>query len=132
MIYRIDKFTENHINPITMCAYDESWLVLILTDSSDYEKMCGSNHGCAYTVKISRVKCKEWEMAAGDFISFCESNRKNAILVMSETERNAVKEIYQNHIYNEPALRDYEPTVLIHSTPMQNWEQIQRDGMLKS
>lgn len=132
MIYRIDEFIENHINPITMREYDKSWLVLVLTDSADYEKMCGSNCGCAYTVKISRTRCREWKMAVGDFIHFCESNQKNAILVMSEAERGIVKEIYQGHAYDEPMLRDYEPAVLIHSTPMQNWEQIQRDGMLKS
>ena len=107
MIYRIDEFIENHINPITMREYDKSWLVLVLTDSTDYEKMCGSNCGCAYTVKISRTRCREWKMAVGDFIHFCESNQKNAILVMSEAERNIVKEIYQGHACDEPILRDY-------------------------
>lgn len=132
MIYRVDEFVENRINPITACEYDKSWIILILTDSNDYEKMCGSNNECAYTVKISHTKCKDWKMAIGDFISFCESNGKNAILVMSETELNTVKEIYKDHSYNEPLLRDNEPAILIHSTPMQNWERIKCDGMLKS
>lgn len=64
----------------------------MLTDSNDYEKMCGSNNECAYTVK----------------------------------------KIYKTHAYNEPFLRDNEPNILIHSTPMQNWEQIKYDGILKS
>lgn len=132
MIYRIDKFVENCINPIKMCAYDNSWLILILAESNDYEKMCGSNNGCAYTIKVSRNKCKDWEMAIGDFISFCESNGKNAILVMPEIEFNTAKKKYNGHTYNEPLLRDNEPAVFIHSTLMQNWELIKHDGMLKS
>lgn len=132
MIYRIDKFVEGRINPITLREYDTSWIILILTDSNDYEKMCGSNNECAYTVKISQAKCKDWKMAVGDFISFCEANGKNAILVMSEAELNTVKKVYKSHTYNDPFLRDNEPNILIHSTPMQNWEQIKYDGMLKS
>jgi hypothetical protein len=76
MIYRIDNFVENRINPITKCEYDKTWIILILTDSSDYEKMCGSNNECSYIIKISRINCKNWAMSIGDFISFCESNKK--------------------------------------------------------
>jgi hypothetical protein len=132
MIYRIEKFVDNRINPITKCEYDKTWMILILTDSSDYEKMCGSHNECSYIVKISRINCKNWAMSIGDFISFCESNEKNALLVMSDTELNIVKEIYKGHTYHEQLLRDDEPTILVHSTPMQNWELIKRDGRLKS
>lgn len=46
MIYRIDELTENSINPITGGEYDGSWVILMLTDSNDYEKMCGAGNGC--------------------------------------------------------------------------------------
>ncbi len=132
MIYRLDKLSENSINPITEHKYDNSWIILMLTDSFDYQQMCGSNNGCAYMIKISRSQYKNWKISVGDFIGFCEANNKNAILVMPKAALNSAKEHYKGYKYNEPFLRDNEPTVLVHSTPMDSWEQIKRDGMLKS
>ena len=71
MICRLDRLFENNINPITGHEYDNSWIVLILTDSLDYQQMSGSSNGCAYTIKVSRNQCKDWKMAVGDFIGFC-------------------------------------------------------------
>lgn len=132
MIYRIDELPENRINPITGYEYDHSWKILMLTESSEYQTMCGSSDGYAYTIKISQWKHKKWEMAVGDFIDFCEANMKNALLVMPETALNSAKEHYKGHRYNEPFLREYEPSILVHSTPMNSWTLIKRDGMLKS
>lgn len=132
MIFRLDQLTENSINPITGHAYDASWSILMLTDSFDYEQMCGSSKGCAYTIKISRSQYKNWKISIGDFIGFCKANKKNAILVMPEAALISAKKRYHGHKYNEPFLRNGEPTVLVHSTPMDNWKQIRCDGVLKS
>lgn len=132
MIYRVDKLSENGNNPITGHEYDSSWMILMLTDSLDYQQMCGSNNDRAYTIKISRSQCRNWEMAVGDFIGFTEANGKNAILVMSEEDLRSAKKLYEGHAYNEPFLRENEPAILVHSTPMNSWEKIKRDGMLKS
>lgn len=132
MIYRLDKLSENSINPVTGHGYDNSWIILMLTDSPDYQQMSGSSNGCAYTIKISRSQCKNWMMSVGDFIGFYEANRKNVILVIGEAELKAVKKYYEGHSYKEPFLRENEPSVLVHSTPMDSWEQIKRDCMLKS
>ncbi|MBO5485072.1 MAG: hypothetical protein J6K58_05160 [Lachnospiraceae bacterium] len=132
MIYRLDTLSENSINPITRQAYDNSWIILMLIDSPDYQQMCGNSDGGAYTIKMSRSQYNNWKMAVGDFIDFSEVNEKNALLVMSEADFKAAESHYKGHRYNEPLLRDNEPSVLIHSTPMNNWEQIKRDGMLKS
>lgn len=56
-------------------VYDNSWIILMLTDSPDYQQMCGSSGGCAYTIKVSRSQYKNWKMAAGDFISFSIINK---------------------------------------------------------
>lgn len=132
MVYRVDELMENDINPITGERYDDSWIALMLTDSEEYQFMCGSSNGCAYMIRASRVKCDDWKMTVGDFLSFNEANAKNIILVMTEAERKAVKDYYEGHSYNEPFLRKDEPTVLVHSTPMNSWEQIKLDGKLKS
>lgn len=126
----MDSFTEARINPITGREYDPSWIILMLTDSEDYQQMCGSSNGCAYTIKVSRLKYSDWKMAVGDFISFYEANAKNSILVMTEAELETAKSCYEGHSYRETQLRDNEPVVLVHSTPMANWERIKNDGML--
>ena len=74
---------------------------LVLTDSEEYQFMCGSRNGCAYTIKVSRTKCDDWKMAVGDFISFNEANAKNIILVLTELEHKAVNVYYEGHRYNE-------------------------------
>ena len=51
MVYRVDKLTECGINPFTGYGYDRSWIVLMLTDSEEYQFMCGSRNGCAYTIE---------------------------------------------------------------------------------
>ena len=132
MVYRVDKLTECGINPITGYGYDSSWIILMLTASEEYQIMCGSSNGCAYTIKISRSKCDDWKMAVGDFISFNEANAKNIILAMTESEYQEANDYYKGHSYNEPALRKGEPLVLVHSTPMSSWNQIKQNGMLKS
>ena len=132
MIYRLDGLSESTINPITEHIYDNSWRILMLTDSLDYQQMCGTDTGCAYTIKMSRNQYKNWKTAVGDFIGFCEANKKNAILVMSEADFRTAEKHYGDHRYNEPRLRENEPSVLVHSTPMNSWEQIKRDEMLKS
>lgn len=132
MVYRLERLPENNINPITKQAYDDSWIILMLTDSTDYQQMCGSGNGFVYTIKISRNQCKNWKMAVGDFIGFSETNEKNAVLVMSESELKSVESHYKGHRFNERFIRDYEPAVLVHRTAMNSWKQIERDGMLKS
>lgn len=132
MVYRVDELIENDVNPITGGRYDNSWIILVLTDSEEYQFMCGSSNGCAYTIKVSCSKCDDWKMATGDFVSFHEANAKNIILVMTELEYKAVRAYYEGHGYNEPFLRKGEPLVLVHSTPMNSWKQINQDGMLKS
>lgn len=132
MIYRIDEFIENQINPITNSVYDKAWLILSLSNSTDYTIFSGANNGCAYSIKISKVLHENWELAVGDFIEYCDTNNINGILVMSQSEYDEVIANYNGHHFNETILRNYEPPVLIHSTTMENWIKIQRDGMMKS
>lgn len=130
MIFRRDYFVENNINPITNERYDASWIVFIL-NNEPYNMFCGSNNGCAYTLKVSK-KYKHWEMSLCDFIGYNNSIGKNIILVVSKQDyRHAVKK-YEGYSFNDSFLREYEDAVLIHSTTKENYEGIKKDGCLRS
>lgn len=132
MIYRVDKFAENNINPITKGEYDSSWLVLVLASDIDSAMIVGANNCCTYTIKINKHLHDDWKMAIGDYIGYCGANNLNGILAITEDEYSEVQTYYDGHSYNETILRAYETPILVHSTSMENWYQIQKDGMLKS
>ncbi len=132
MIYRVDNLIENNINLITNSEYDSSWLVLTLSSDIDTPMIVGANNGCAYTIKINKQLHDDWKMAVGDFIGYCDVNSLNGIVAITEDEYNEALNYYIGHSYNETVLRDFESPVLVHSTSMENWIQIQKDGMLKS
>ena len=132
MIYRVDKFAENNINPITKGEYDSSWLVLVLASDIDSAMIVGANNCCTYTIKINKHLHDDWKMAIGDYIGYCGANNLNGILAITEDEYSEVQTYYAGHSYNETILRSYETPILVHSTSMDNWYQIQKDGMLKS
>lgn len=130
MLYRIDYFEENVINPITNREYDATWIIFVLNDE-DYNMFCGSINGCAYTLKVSK-KYKHWKMSMGDFISFNTSTGKNMIIVASEKDYKDALEEYRGHTSFDKYLREYEDTVLVHSTTRANYENILKEGCLKS
>lgn len=131
MICRVDEFIENNINPITNCEYDSSWLILALFPNMDTPMIVGANNS-AYTIKISKQLHDDWKMSIGDFIGYCDANNLNGIVAITKDEYTEVQNYYAGHSYNETVLRDFESPVLVHSTSMENWLQIQKDGMLKS
>ena len=132
MIYRVDEFTENNINPITNGKDNSSWLVLTLSKDITEPMIVGTNDNSAYTIKINKNIHPNWKMAVGDFIDYCNTYNIDGIIVISEKEYNEVQNFYVGHSHNESVLRDYEPSVLVHSTSMENWLKIKKDGMLKS
>lgn len=132
MIYKINEFTENSINPITKTKYDKSWLVLNLSNDISEPMIVGANNGSAYTIKISKEFHSNWKMAIGDFTQYCNSNNLNGIIVISENDYQEVQNYYIGHSFDETVLRDYETPILVHSTSIENWRKIQKDGTLKS
>lgn len=131
MLYRLDKFKEDKINPITNEPYNNSWIIWQLTDSKEYKQLVGSFNGCAYTIKFSRF-ADGWEMSVCDFIEFNKKLNKNMILVISESDLAKAQAKYKGHKFDEPFLRADEQVYTVHSTSLENWEQIQKDGCLKS
>lgn len=132
MIYRVDDLPENKINPITGQEYDSSWIVFTLTCSVDNRAITGMGKEGVYFIRLSRFLNDDWQLSVGDFIGYCEANKLNGILVMSEADYESAMKKYVGHSYNEPILREDESPILIHSTTADSWVSIQRDGYLKS
>lgn len=128
MIYRLDAFSELEAVPAECSG---SRMVLTLTDSEDYRQLCGCRDGGIYTVCVSRRLCGEWKMAVCDFAGFWEDNGKDAVLVLSEEDWASARQAYRGHTYRDPFLREEEPSILVHSTPLENWHAIRREGLLK-
>lgn len=132
MVYRVDKLTDSNINPITKREYDNLWLAFSINCNVDTAVVVGSNNGGVYTIRVSKLAHDDWRLAVGDFIGYCNANSINGIIEMSQSDYGDAINHYNGHSFNEQILRDYEPTVLIHSTTMESWFNIQREGMLKS
>lgn len=130
MIYRLDNFCENEINPITQQKCDESWVVCIL-NNEPYQMKCGSENGCAYTLRVSK-KCVYWKMALCDFISYNDAIGRNGIIVACEKDLIDAQTAYANHNYNDSFLRTYESRIMVHSTTFENYQSILKCGELKS
>lgn len=132
MIYITEPgFEPRHINPFTEERYNGDWIVFCLTNSENYEIVNGKGNSSVYSLKVSK-KHTQWELNLMDFIEYENSYCKNMILSVAEEDLIKAKEAYENHHYNEALLRENEPKVMIHSTTREEWEQIKKDGCLKS
>ena len=125
MIIRADDLAQTN-----QTEWDASWRIAILRDS-EYQRVCGKGERGAYTILYSR-QFPSWKIQMGDFIDYSEKQNQNALVILSEKELAEVKQSYQGHACNERFLRPDEPAVLVHSTTLECWESIQRDGCLKS
>ena len=105
MIYKINEFTENGINPITNTKYDESWLILTLSNDISEPMIVGSNNYSAYTIKINKQLHSNWKMSVGDFTQYCNSSNLNGIIVISENDYEKAKNYYTGHSFDETVLR---------------------------
>lgn len=132
MLCRIDGNPDDiKGNPFTGEPFDDSWILFALTGADNYQIMCGKGRYIPYAVQVSR-HYPHWRMALGDFIGFHEARHDNMLLSMSEEDLQEARRHYARHRYDDRLIREYEPAVLVHSTPYENWQSIQADGCLKS
>ena len=120
----------NNLAEAEMMDWDASWRIAILVNS-EYQRVCGKGERGAYTIRFSR-QFLSWKIQMGDFIDYSEKHNQNALVILSKNEFIEVKQSYQGHACNERFLRPDEPAVLVHSTTLECWESIRRDGSLKS
>lgn len=108
----------------------QKWIRFVLADTTDYT-MFTSTEENIFTLKVSK-NYPQWDFALMDFLGYEESYGKNIILDVSKEDFELAKQNYRNHHFQEECIRDYEPTVLVHSTTWISWEQIKSSGSLKS
>lgn len=130
MMHRIDSYNVNTINPDTGLPYDDSWIVFSFVDEN-YRMCVGGENGKAYVISLGK-KHLNWKMALGDFIDYHKSAGHNMVLALSEKAIDDALKYYKGHTCRDRFLRDYENSILIHSTTQRSYEQISKDGCLKS
>ncbi|MDE6385660.1 MAG: hypothetical protein K2L36_05880 [Eubacterium sp.] len=101
-----------------------------LTDATEYNQFCCSENG-VYTLKISK-NSNSWYYDLCDLIDFYKNSNTQIILDITEADVVLARRLYKNHKYNECSLREYETKVLVHSTPIENLENILKSRKLKS
>lgn len=130
MLYFIDpSWQENPINPITNAPFDASWVILHLTDSSNYTFLNGAQNGSAYAFLVSR-HFAHWEYAVSDFLQYHTELGSNVLCAISSNDHAHAMSTAYGHPYNERGLRPWEPAVLVHSTTPSGWQGILSDGKL--
>lgn len=101
----------------------------ILTNSKDYKSFCGLENSI-YTVKISK-QYKYWYYDLCDMIDFYSNSGIELILDVSDNDVKSARTLYGNHSFDESLLREYEPTVMVHTTTFEAYREIIADGSIK-
>lgn len=101
----------------------------ILTDSKEYKSFCGLDNSI-YTVKISKQH-KHWYYDLCDMIDFYSNSSVELILDISNNDIELARSLYGNHSYDENTLREYEPTVMVHTTTLEAYKKIIADGSIR-
>lgn len=101
----------------------------ILTNSKDYKSFCGLENSI-YTVKISKQN-KYWYYDLYDMIDFYGNSNIDLILNVSDNDIELARSLYCNHSYDENTLREYEPTVMVHTTTLEAYKEIIANGSIK-
>ena len=130
ILRRIDSYTANTLNPDTGLPYDDSWIVFSLTDEN-YRMRVGKEDGGAYVLKVGKYHLN-WKMALGDFIDYHKAAGHKMVLALSQDALDDALNNYKGHSCRDRFIRDHENSILIHSTTQKCYEQIAKDGCLKS
>lgn len=102
----------------------------VLTDSTEYRQFnCFENS--IYTLKISKYY-DFWYYDLCDLIDFYSDTSIEVVLEIDDNDLFLARQLYGSHRYNEQTLREYETTVMVHSTTKENLKSILSSMKLKS
>lgn len=126
MRFRMKEFSEE-----TGLHIGRQGVLLYLTETDGYSMQCGAESGRT-CMKISKTACPHWKWAVLDFLEYHEEMGREVVLSIQERDLQEARQAYRGHSHAEKRLREGEPAVLVHSTPVSHWESIRSDGCLKS
>ena len=126
MRFRMKEFSEE-----TGLHIGRQGVLLYLTETDGYSMQCGAESGRT-CMKISKTACPHWKWAVLDFLEYHEEMGREVVLSIQERDLQEARQAYRGHSHAEKRLREGEPAVLVHSTPVSYWESIRSDGCLKS
>lgn len=124
------EFCIQEINPFTNQVYDKNWVYIEVNDENEYQMFDKTEHGLFQTY-LSRNSLG-WQWRLMDFIGYELNYHKHIIINIDSDEYQCIEQTYKGHSYMDCYLREYENSVLVHSTPKDNYENIKRTGVLKS
>lgn len=125
-----EHFIPTYINPITEKPYDDKWIFLELVNEDSFYMFNGGND-YVFRLVISK-KCNDWQYRIFDFIQYELSYDKQIIISINNKDYEEAKRVYKGHSFKDKFLRDYEKSILVHSTTSIGFNSILDDRMLKS
>ena len=124
MIYFSNKITEEELENLGTNVKK-----FILEETDAYTGFTGTIDGI-FSVKVSKTLNPHWRDSLADFINYEQLNETTILLDIDEKDYLDALNHDVKNVGTE--LRDYEPEILIHSTPLSSWESIKKSGYLKS
>lgn len=132
MIYYFDpSFNELDINPYSGLPYDNGWILLRLSEERGFLSKTGNDGHGLFQFTLSK-SCAYWQYRFMDFIEYESALGKNIIVAANAEDIEEAEKAYAGHSCGDRFLREYEESVLVHSTTSEAYSLILKSGCLKS
>jgi hypothetical protein len=112
--------------------YGDEWICFRIHPTDDHANCCGGGRKSVYTLCLGR-KTANLNQRLSDFLRYGNGLGRNVIL--SFPENMNVDSFVQESLGNAEAndfVRKDDPKWVVHSTSLEAWSNIRKDGMLKS
>jgi hypothetical protein len=110
-------------------TYGDGWAVLRLVTTAEFEMKTALEGAFTFTLSTN---CPGWPYRLMDFVAYQSEYGADLIVMCSQARYAEAAAAYGDHSIRDRALRDYEPTVLVHSATPEAYAGILADGGLWS
>lgn len=120
-------------NPFTKDGcYGPEWSCFCISGTSEWLDFCGGGKNYLFTFCIGH-EAKQLKTRFADFLRYENRHGRNAILSFPEgIDTESFVQEALSETPNENAVRQDDPKWVVHSTNLEAWKSIQRDGALKA
>lgn len=127
------SWTPEKANPFTADGlYGKDWTCFRIHPADDYANCCGGGTKSVYTLCLGRkIPCLKQRLA--DFLSY-ESEMGRTVIVSFPEDidtKSFIKESLDNAQPSD-VVRNEDQKWIVHSTDLEAWENIRKEGILKS